>query len=218
MATAVAAKARGTGRSGWRTQAPTPPPGCTAALNTALSVMKAESPPTGSAPPAAKTVMVRPFVGMVAAASATPTGERGNGSACCVHTSVVGSNGMTGRTCTVAGRRSPRDEVTVTVPVAALSGTTVRMLWSLQVLSATAAPTWPPPPRGNVTVPGASPKPKPSMTTACPAWRIGSMAPSMKSTRGTEGAGSLVPPQDSARAARAALVTAVLATHKADSL
>src|SRR2546428_9228896 len=56
------------------------------------------------------------------------------------------------------------------------------------------------------------------MPTAWPAGRIGSMAPSMKSTGGTEGGGWLVPPQDSARAARAALVTAVLATHKADGL
>src|SRR6266516_1906950 len=182
--------------------------------------MNAESPPRGSAPPAANSVTARPpEAGTVAAASATPTGARGNGSARWVHTSVAGSKDGAGSTRTGAGRRSPRAEMTRTVPPAALLGTVVRMVWSLQVLSATAAATWPPPVRGNETVPGVSPKPKPAMTTAWPACRIGSMAPSTKSTRGTEGAGSAAPPQDHpAAAARATLTAAVLATHEADGL
>src|SRR5438309_2801255 len=151
--------------------------------------------------------------------TATPTGARGNGTGRAVHTRVAGSKAATGSTRTAAGSRRPSAERTVMAPLAALSGTVVRMVWSLHVLSATAAPTWPPPARGNETVPGASPKPKPSMTTLCPACRMGSMAPSTKSTRGTDGAGSEVPPQDRPKAAaRATLVTAVLATHEADSL
>ncbi|OLB16378.1 MAG: hypothetical protein AUH07_01060 [Gemmatimonadetes bacterium 13_2_20CM_70_9] len=92
--------------------------------------------------------------GISAAASATPTGARGNvprESQC----SVSGLNTTCGSTWTVAVSRRPPAVVSASVPETALSGTVVRTTWSFQSAGeATGAVTSPPPPaRANVTAP-----------------------------------------------------------------
>src|SRR5712692_10621765 len=144
-----------------------------------------------SAPPAAYSVVVSAApVGTSAAASATPTGERGKAVRAC-QARDVGSKGTRGRTCTVVVSRSPAAVLTLRVPDAALSGTVVRIAPSLHPAGVTGAATCPPARLANWTPPppGAAPNPKPSITTAWPWTRIGSIAPSTKSTRGAAGGG-----------------------------
>src|SRR5512134_4042892 len=94
-----------------------------------------------------------PALAYSAAASATPTGARGNPARGC-HASVAGSNGTAGTTWTVVVRRSPDDVSIVTDPVAASPGTTTSIAKALHDAEAgTTAGVVPPPCRAKPTVP-----------------------------------------------------------------
>src|SRR5499426_146542 len=199
------------------------PPGVTCVANTVDLGAIAESPPSGSPPPAAYTAIFSPDAcGSVATASATPAGAPGKAGRDC-HVSAAGAKATRGRTWIVAVRRRPAALVTVSSPLAALSGTIARSSRSLHPPGGTGAATAPPPILGKLIAPPPceSPKPKPSMTIVCPPTRSGSIAPSTKSTRGVDAAGPMAEPPHASTAASASgtrLARTLGATNEPDCL
>src|SRR6185437_10721974 len=106
-----------------------------------------------------------PDAGYSAAASATPTGDWGNGVRAC-HMKPLVSKGTRGSTKTLVLRVLPLLVWIVSVPDVAVPGTTTRIASSLQPALSVAAFTVPPPSAANVTldVVLSSSNPKPSMT------------------------------------------------------